>query len=90
MTPEELRRWSDEQVAVLVEAGIDPLDAQRSVRWVLERLPEGADPREWIPSIEQLDAPVDSEAALDDARADWFAKVPAKWARLLDAEEVRR
>ena len=63
-------------------------DAQRSVKWVLAHLPAGADPNVWTPSIEQLDEPIDSEAALADARADWYSNAPSKYARLLDAEEV--
>lgn len=83
------RKWADEQISALVDIGIDIAEAQRSVNWVLDNLPEGEDPATWIPTAAQLDTPLDA-AAIQDARVDWYAKdsVPPKWKRLLDAKAV--
>lgn len=87
MTPEELQAWSEQQIKALQAIGIDALDAQRTVKWVLDHLPPNADPNTWVPTLAQLDEPVDSEATLTDARADWYAAqaIPSKFKRILDA-----
>ena len=48
------RKWADAQVAALLELGVDLADAQRSVKWTLDTMPEDADPNTWIPTAEQL------------------------------------
>lgn len=88
MTEAELNRWAEEQIAALVGAGIDLLDAQRTVERVLARLPVGEDPRTYIPPTGT--GPVEiTQADVDDARADWYASdaVEPKYKRLLDARE---
>jgi hypothetical protein len=87
MTAEELRKWVDGQVAALIECGVDPLDAENTMKRVLAKLPEGEDPRTWIPPVTDADAEI-SEADIADARADWYATAPPKYARLLDAAEI--
>jgi hypothetical protein len=86
MTPEQLAKWAEGQIQELIKIGIDAIEAERSVNWVLEHLPPGADPRTYIFPAETLNEPLDQKA-VDDARADWYAAnaVPNKYKRLLDA-----
>lgn len=89
MTEDELQKWAESQVDALVAAGIDRLDAQQTMKQVLAQLPEGVDPRTWIPPADG--GPVEiTEADVEDARADWMASdaVEPKYKRLLDAEAV--
>lgn len=85
------RKWEDEQIAVLTDIGIDLAEAQRSVNWVLDNLPEGEDPATWVPPAHVLDTPLNN-AAIQDARVDWYAKdsVSPRFKRLLDAAEDAR
>jgi hypothetical protein len=82
------QNWAESQIAALVEIGIDLQEAQRSVKWVLDNLPQGEDPATWIPSAEQINVEI-SDADIVDARADWYASdsVPPRFKRLLDAVE---
>lgn len=82
-------KWAESQVKELQELGIDAIEAQRSVIWVLGNLPPGADPATWIPAIFDLDEEV-TEADIQDARVDWYASdsVPPAFKRLLDAQVV--
>lgn len=86
MTPEELRKWVDSQVAVLIECGVSPLEAEDTIQRVLAKLPEGEDPRTWIPPVTDADVEI-TEADIADARAAWYESAPPKYARLLDAIE---
>lgn len=81
--------WADSQMAALIELGINPLDAQRTVDWVLANLPPGEDPATYIFPADVLYQDPASDAAIADARADWYAAdhIPAKYKRLLDAKE---
>lgn len=89
MTDSELQKWSDEQVKVLISCGVDPLDAQNTAKRVLAQLPEGADPRTWIPPVPGGNVVITAED-IADARADWYASdtVPPKFTMLLDATET--
>jgi hypothetical protein len=86
MTPEELRKWAESQIQALITIGFDAIEAERSVNWVLQHLPPGADPTTYIFPADALFESLD-EKAIDDARANWYASdaVPAKYKRLLDA-----
>jgi len=83
------QKWADEQMAVLLDIGVDLPEAQRSTAWVLDNLPDGEDPAEWIPPAHTLDTPLD-DAAIQDARNEWYAKdaVMPRFKRLLDAKGV--
>ena len=85
------QKWADSQIGVLTSIGIDLVEAQRSVNWVLNELPDGEDPATWVPPSYVLDAPIDA-AAIQDARIDWYANdgVPPRFKRLLDAVEDER
>lgn len=80
--------WAESQIAALVEIGVDLIEAQRSVKWVLDNLPSGENPATWIPTAEQMQSSI-TDADIQDARADWYAQdnVPPKFNRLLDAVE---
>jgi hypothetical protein len=89
MTADELKAWGEGEVKALIACGVAPLDAQDTVKRVLAKLPEGADPRKWMPpSSGTADAITGADVA--DARADWYASdtVPSKFTMLLDATEM--
>lgn len=87
MTPEQLAKWAEKQIQALITIGLDAIEAERSVTWVLQHLPPGADPTTYVFPAEVLNEPLD-EKAINDARADWYSSdsVPAKYKRLLDAK----
>lgn len=87
MTADELERWATKQIAAATARGIHPLDASNAVRRFLAKLPPGADPDTYVSPAYTLTEDLTSPEVLADARADWYAKVPAKFARLLDAKE---
>ncbi|MCL4864207.1 MAG: hypothetical protein KJZ93_32665 [Caldilineaceae bacterium] len=80
--------WVEAQLRTLVDLGVDLAEAERSVRWVLDHLPDGADPATWIPPAELLWVNPGSEEAIADARAAWYSSpaVQGRFKRLLDAE----
>lgn len=82
-------KWQEETIRTLIELGIDAAEAQRSVKWVIDHLPEGADPNTYIFSADELYEDPASTAAIADSRADWYAKdgVLPKFKRILDATE---
>lgn len=84
----DLTAWADEQIKVLISCGIDPLDAQNTIKRVLAKLPDGVDPRTWLPPAPGGNVEI-SEADILDARADWYADedIPGKFKMLLDATE---
>ena len=80
--------WRENQIQALIAAGLDPLDAERTVDLLLRHMPDGVDPEQWMPTFDVLRLLDDESAeALQDARADWYAVVPAKWSRILEAQE---
>jgi hypothetical protein len=83
------KQWADRQIAELVGMGVDLADAQRSVKWVLDTMPEEADPNTWIPAAAQLERDPATAESVQDARTAWYASdaVPGKFKRLLDAGE---
>lgn len=80
---DDRQRWAEAQIAGLVAAGVDLVDAQATVARVLAAMPEDADPAIWLPSL----SPQVTDADVADARADWYANdaVSPKFKRLLDA-----
>lgn len=86
MTPAELERWQSRQIDAMVARGINVLDATNAVKRFLSKLPPGADPDHYIPNDFGNVGDLTSKAVTDDARADWYGKVDAKNARLLDAK----
>lgn len=83
------KRWADRQLAALLDLGVDLPDAQRSVQWVLDIMPDDADPDTWIPTPEQLERDPVAPESVQDARTAWYASdgVPGRFKRLLDARE---
>lgn len=82
------RKWADAQIAEMQEMGIDLPEAQRSVKWVLDNMPEGEDPAVWVPNWWDLDEELEA-AAVQDMRVEWYAKdsTPSKYMRIIDAVE---
>jgi hypothetical protein len=85
------QKWADRQIATLLDLGIDLADAQRSVQFVLDNMPQDADPDTWIPPAEMLEHDPSSPESVQDARAAWYASdgVPGRYKRLLDAREEK-
>jgi len=81
-------RWAEDQMADLIEAGTDPLDAQKIVAAALAAIPMGQDPATYVqpPMMGARDATVTDEDVAD-ARADWYVRTEARYKRLLDARE---
>lgn len=81
------QQWADAQIAALVELGIDLVDAERQVQWVLDNLPEGEDPATYIFPDHVLWQDPASDEAVQDARVEWYAadRIAPKYKRLLDA-----
>lgn len=86
MTPTELERWASKQIDAIVARGINPIDAANAVKRFLSKLPPGADPDHYIPNDGGEVGDLTSKAVTDDMRADWYGKVDARNARLLDAK----
>lgn len=76
--------WANQQVATLLEAGVNPLDAQRSISWMLDNVPIGDDPAMWIPTVASVAVTLD-KASIADVRAVWYERKETKVKRLLDA-----
>lgn len=81
-------KWAEREINALIDAGVNPLDAQRSVSWTLNHMPPNADPATWIPAASDLDTPLD-KAAVQDAAAAYFQRAPVKYKRLLSATVKR-
>ena len=90
MTEQELQKWGELEAQNLMSIGVDPLDAQRTTKWILDNLPEGEDPATWRPTAAQLEIPVDTPEVEADTLADWFAKdhVPVRFKRLISARRT--
>lgn len=81
------RKWLEQQAQQLLAIGIDAKDAQRTIAWLIQRMPSSADPDAWLPSeLDLLDniTPTD----VQDARTDWYVTAPTQFKRILDAPEV--
>ncbi len=90
MPPIDRDRWAEDQIADLVEAGTDALDAEKVVTAALAAIPMGEDPATYTQTSMAAgrDAEITDED-IADARADWYAsdEVPQRYKRLLDAKE---
>lgn len=89
MTPEQLAKWAESQIQELIKIGLDAIEAERSVTWVLQHLPPGADPTTYVFPADVLNEPLD-EKAVSDARQDWYSSeaVSNRYKRLLDAQSA--
>ena len=83
-------RWAEDQMADLVESGLDALDAEKVVAAALAAIPAGEDPTTYTqtPMAAARDGEITDED-IADARADWYASdaVPQRYKRILDAKE---
>lgn len=81
------RKWLEQQAQQLLAIGIDAKDAQRTIAWLIQRMPSSADAATWVPTeLDLLDNVTDAD--VQDARADWYVTAPAQFKRILDAPEV--
>lgn len=80
-------RWAKAQFATLVELGVNPIDAQASIDWVLSHLPFGADPAIYVFPDSALVDELTTREVIADARIAFYASddVPTKYKRILDA-----
>lgn len=84
-------KWANQQIAIAIELGMNPLDAQVAMRALLAMVP--ADPARASvdpATVQALPAgalvqDIARAEFIADARADWYAKVESRYARLLDA-----
>lgn len=83
-------KWANAQFAVLVELGVNPIDAQASVDWVLSHLPFGADPAIYVFPERVLVDELTTREVIADARIAFYASddVPTKYKRILDSRGV--
>lgn len=80
----DLAKWAEQEIAALISIGTNPVDAQHTVDWVLANLPQGADPRTWIPTAADLArTELSDKEAASDAKAVWMERKPKKIKRLL-------
>ena len=84
--------WAEQQKSALIDAGVNPLDAERAVQWVVDNLPSGEDPDTWIPAQRVVTDAVTAaeQESISDAKASWYAddSVPQRQRMLLDAMPV--
>lgn len=84
------RQFILKQTATLLKLGVNPIDVERTIKWVDAHLPEGANPATWIPSAQDLNDGYVSEAAVLDARTAFYMDedIPERFRRILDARAV--
>jgi len=80
-------KWAEREARALIRAGVNPLDAQRSVTWTLQHVPVGVDPATWIPTVDDLYETLD-DASVHDARVAWYARTQPRFKRILDARAI--
>lgn len=87
--PPDHTRWANQQVNAAIGIGINPIDAQRAVQWVLDNLPPGADPATYTFPADAMEQDISDPRFRDDARVAWYGNedIPAAYKRLLDAGE---
>lgn len=74
--------WAEKEIQALQAIGVNYLDAQRTVNWILSKVPPGQDPATWVPALSDLKTDVSQSDAVD-ASAAWFERAPEKFKRLL-------
>lgn len=81
-------KWANAQIATLMELGVNPIDAQASVDWVLSHLPFGADPATYVFPEHVLVDELTTREVIADARIAFYVSddVPTKYKRILDAK----
>lgn len=75
----------------MIDAGVNPLDAEAAVQWVIDNLPAGEDPDTWLPARQVVIDAVRSAKndALVDAKAYWYSSdTPARFNGILNAQPV--
>lgn len=83
-----LHTWAELQKQALVRAGVNPVDADLAVNWVVENIPSGIDPETWIVAQTLFLALRQGDpGALQDVVAAWASNdaVETRHRRLLTA-----
>lgn len=80
--------WAKSQLRTLLELGVSPIDAQRSVKWVLANLPRDADPATYVFPSHVLYQEPSSREAVQDARVYVYSNdgFTSKYKSILDAQ----
>jgi hypothetical protein len=88
MTSAELERWASRQIAALIDAGTNAIDAHNQVTRFLAKLPVGADPSTYVSRDTVSSEDLTSKAVLNDLRSAWYGSdsVEARFKRILDAK----
>lgn len=76
--------WAEKELSALISIGVNPIDAQRTVTWVLEHLPPGADPATWVPKASDLNEPI-NDNIIQDALIVWIMLSAVRYKKLLSA-----
>lgn len=88
-----MNNWQESQIQALIAAGVDAVDAQASVAFVAEFMPQDAAPATFLlcENVDYFGYPAyPTPEHIQDARIAWFAddSVSPKWKRILDAEDM--
>jgi hypothetical protein len=79
--------WAKSQLRALLDLGVSPIDAQRSVKWVLANLPRDADPATYVFPSHVLYQEPSSREAVQDTRVYVYGAdgLASKYKTILDA-----
>lgn len=84
--------WAEQQKQALIDAGVNPLDAQQAVQWVIDNKPADADPDTWLPAPHHIvDLARDAQTGVTtDAKAYWHSHeaIPQRYNAILSAQPV--
>lgn len=83
----EHQAWAESQTQALINLGVNPIDADKHIQWILDNLPMGADPATHIfPAYILYQDPASEQ---QDSAAAFIASddVPNKSKRILGARE---
>jgi hypothetical protein len=90
--PTDLEKWAERETRVLIDAGFNPMDAERGINWAVDNVPLESEPETWIPPEYVLENQAEiTEGDIQRARADWYARdsVPTRYKRILDAKPIQ-
>jgi hypothetical protein len=82
-------KWMQRQMGVLTELGVNPLDAQASLRAFLALLPDWADPDTYVVPAEQMEQDITRPELQTDAVAAWVSDdaIPTRFKLILVASD---
>lgn len=82
-------KWQTQQIQAAVAIGVNPLDAAKAAKWVIDHLPPGADPNTYVIPAAQLEQDLTAPEITQDAVSAWVARedVPSQWKLIVVAGE---